>query len=419
MLYHCGLLFEIWTLIICMHRMHNEKVRIDFWTINFSFVSMIILEIIYFFDFNNITSMVIYLTMIGYSFARFRENFSQAVITVILTIVIIATVQFVNAFVVNLSCISNVETRFFIINFITMLITFCVTRGLWMHKLLIAVRTLDHFIILSLVIIVMIVFAMLMESKMRGQMHWMFYVFVIPAIVLVLGLIVKWYMVIKERDCLKGELTVAKGENGKYDDLLLSIRMKEHNFKNHIAALFALSYTTKSYDELVFAQREYYGKIKEENKYVKLLYLGDSIVAGYLYEKFCDVERKNGHVEYDIRGQFSISEVPDYHLMEILGILIDNSVEAQDERPQLKFFFEERDNTLIFKILNPYPYIKYEEMNTWFDLEHSSKGAKHGLGLYYVKQICQKYRANIICRNVGCQGKNWIEMNLEIEKANR
>ena len=92
-------------------------------------------------------------------------------------------------------------------------------------------------------------------------MHWMFYVFVIPAIVLVLGLIVKWYMVIKERDCLKGELTVAKGENGKYDDLLLSIRMKEHNFKNHIAALFALSYTTKSYDELVFAQREYYGNI--------------------------------------------------------------------------------------------------------------------------------------------------------------
>ncbi len=85
---------------------------------------------------------------------------------------------------------------------------------------------------------------------------------------------------------------MAKGENGKYDDLLLSIRMKEHNFKNHIAALFALSYTTKSYDELVLAQREYYGKIKEENKYVKLLYLGDSIVAGYLYEKFCDVERK-------------------------------------------------------------------------------------------------------------------------------
>ena len=205
MLYHCGLLFEIWTLIICMHRMHNEKVRIDFWTINFSFVSMIILEIIYFFDFNNITSMVIYLTMMGYSFARFRENFSQAVITVILTIVIIATVQFVSAFVVNLSCISNVETRFFIINFITMLITFCVTRGLWMHKLLIAVRTLDHFIILSLVIIVMIVFAMLMESKMRGQMHWMFYAFVIPAIVLVLGLIVKWYMVKKERDCLKGD----------------------------------------------------------------------------------------------------------------------------------------------------------------------------------------------------------------------
>ncbi len=55
-------------------------------------------------------------------------------------------------------------------------------------------------------------------------------------------------------------------------------------------------------------------------------------------------------------------------------------------------------------------------MNTWFDLEHSSKGAKHGLGLYYVKQICQKYRANIICRNVECQGKNWIEMNLELRK---
>ena len=62
MLYHCGLLFEICTLIICMHGMHNENVRIDFATVNFSFISMMILEIIYFFNFNNIVSMVIYLT---------------------------------------------------------------------------------------------------------------------------------------------------------------------------------------------------------------------------------------------------------------------------------------------------------------------------------------------------------------------
>ncbi len=92
-----------------------------------------------------------------------------------------------------------------------MLITFCMTRGMWMHKLLTAVRTFDHFIILGLLIIVMIVFAMLMESKMRGQMHWMFYVFVIPAIVLVLGLIVKWYMVIKREGLPKGRINCGKG----------------------------------------------------------------------------------------------------------------------------------------------------------------------------------------------------------------
>lgn len=109
-------------------------------------------------------------------------------------------------------------------------------------------------------------------------------------------------------------------------------------------------------------------------------------------------------------------------LIEILGILIDNAVEAQEssiEIKQLKFQFMEKEVTYIFNVSNPYLYVSYAEIQSWFQIDKSSKGNHRGLGLYNVKELCEKYDANIVCRNKLDDSENWVEFTLEIAKTDK
>lgn len=129
---------------------------------------------------------------------------------------------------------------------------------------------------------------------------------------------------------------------GKYEDLLTSVRLREHGFKNHLAALLSIKYTSRSYEELVAEQERYYSKICDENKYNKLLYLKDSVVIGFLYEKFRVAETMGVKIRCDIKRYFFSMRNANLSLIDILGILIDNAVEAQEssiEIKQLKFQF--------------------------------------------------------------------------------
>lgn len=203
---------------------------------------------------------------------------------------------------------------------------------------------------------------------------------------------------------------------------MTSVRLREHGFKNHLAALLSIKYTSRSYEELVAEQERYYSKICDENKYNKLLYLKDSVVIGFLYEKFRVAETMGVKIRCDIKGTFSQCVMPIYHLIDILGILIDNAVEAQEssiEIKQLKFQFMEKEVAYIFNVSNPYLYVSYVEIQSWFQIDKSSKGKHRGLGLYNVKELCEKYDANIVCRNKLDDSENWVEFTLEIAKTDK
>lgn len=114
--------------------------------------------------------------------------------------------------------------------------------------------------------------------------------------------------------------------------------------------------------------------------------------------------------------------MPIYHIIEMLGILFDNAIEAQTEKSETKrlmFQFEEQEMVYLFRILNPYPYVSYAEIESWFLQNNSKKGKDRGIGLFYVKKLCEEHNANILCRDVEREQENWIEMTLEIKKADK
>lgn len=86
--------------------------------------------------------------------------------------------------------------------------------------------------------------------------------------------------------------------------------MRQHEFKNHIAAIFSTHYTYKTYEKLVQAQEEYCKKILDENKYNSLLLLGDKILAGYLYGKFQEAEDDGIEIDYKVASKIEKTQVP-------------------------------------------------------------------------------------------------------------
>ena len=83
------------------------------------------------------------------------------------------------------------------------------------------------------------------------------------------------------------------------------------------------------------------------------------------------------------------------------------------------FQFMEKEVAYIFNVSNPYLYVSYVEIQSWFQIDKSSKGKHRGLGLYNVKELCEKYDANIVCRNKLDDSENWVEFTLEIAKTDK
>ena len=77
-----------------------------------------------------------------------------------------------------------------------------------------------------------------------------------------------------------------------YQNLITEVRRKQHDFQNHLNTIYSLHYTCNTYEELVKQQEMYMDAIQEENKYSKLLKIGNPIIIGFLYGKFLQAEEQ-------------------------------------------------------------------------------------------------------------------------------
>lgn len=167
-------------------------------------------------------------------------------------------------------------------------------------------------------------------------------------------------------------------------------------------------------------QKEYVHSLREANKYSKLIFLGDSIISGYLYQKFSEIESTGVAIRYKIKGSLAKHVIPAYELVELISILIDNAMEVQSgtaEKKQLLFLLEEQEKQCWFRICIPHPYASYDEIESWFLPKSRKNGEK--LGLYDIKSLCADYHMDLLCKNTLYEDENWIEFAVGIKKADK
>ena len=111
--------------------------------------------------------------------------------------------------------------------------------------------------------------------------------------------------------------------------MITAIRIKQHEFNNHINAIKCLPYTTKNAKELIAEQNRYCDAVLEDTEIVKLLKLESSpVLCGFLYSKLIFAQSLDIYFIYEVDPINVERYVTIHHFIEMTGILFDNAVEA-------------------------------------------------------------------------------------------
>ncbi|MEF9941005.1 MAG: GHKL domain-containing protein [Lachnospiraceae bacterium] len=256
------------------------------------------------------------------------------------------------------------------------------------------------------------------DLKISGTLEVrMIAVFILLIIVILWGLI-DWksqYEIMKKQE---EELKMYQLYIQPLEELVKDIRVRQHEFDNHMNAILNMHVTIDNYEELVASQLEYARLCVQPNnrEFIPLLKISDKILAGFLYSKLIS-NQENVYVELEVCSQEIVSKISEHDLIEIIGTLVDNAYEAcTKEKQHVIMSLDSREDKIYFEIKNQFNKIPLEEIGRFFEKGYSTKGTSgnRGFGLYNAKMIVQKYQGEITVEVEYIGGENYITFKVII-----
>lgn len=424
MLDQLGMILEVLSVIVCLHRMYQRKIRADIRTIALAVGCAAVFIVVNECSLNPEWTIIAYGLTIGYCIRQFGDRFFGGLCSTVITLILLAAMQFIYAFFIDFTGLKRLPNSV-LINVMVLMSCIWVLPKCKLFEIQEYVRKRKIFFLTVIGFVLCSTLVLQYQQRILREVHSDMFIVAIPAILLLIWLAGKLGTSQKENQEMEKELNITHSMERKYEELMKTVRLRQHGYKNHLAAILSTHATCKSYDKLVKAQREYCGSMIQENKYNDLPSLGDRVFTGFLYGKFQIMEEQGVRLKYEISGKLHPGAAPVYYLIEVTGILLDNAAEAvkmgeHDERKgEIFFCFYETADRYGLSVRNPWPYVTYCEIESWFQMGKSTKGEDRGSGLYYVRYLCEQKNWSIICRNRQIEEENWIEFILEFGKADK
>lgn len=220
----------------------------------------------------------------------------------------------------------------------------------------------------------------------------------------------------------KGQIHIYENYLPIVDELIKELRAKQHEFDNHIQAISMLGDTCLTHDELVNELKKYSNYIISDNEIAMLLKLKNKILAGFIYSKYKQAQEKGILLEVIIHDYMANTNVEDYKLVEIMGTLIDNAIEAVEEQKfkneKIILNINSYNNKMELEVKNKSPYINTKIISKIFNKGFStkeSKDSKRGYGLYNLKNIVDINNGKVsVFNEEDNNDNNWIVFNVLI-----
>ncbi|MBQ7943931.1 MAG: GHKL domain-containing protein [Lachnospiraceae bacterium] len=224
----------------------------------------------------------------------------------------------------------------------------------------------------------------------------------------------------RERKNKEKELQLYQIYNKSFEEAIVAIRQRQHEFDNHINAIKSMQYSIENSDELRQAQCQYCDKILLENSLNRLLKQNiEPIVVGALYSKLTSAQNENIEVNQNVHAINFRDMIDIVELIEILGILIDNAVEelrdkVSEQRVLNVQIIAEDEKHFSIEIANTSRKIPNSEIEKFCRNGYSTKGINRGMGIPRLIAIAKKNKAELSMGNVNYEGINYFRVKVLI-----
>ena len=227
-----------------------------------------------------------------------------------------------------------------------------------------------------------------------------------------------WINAENEKKSKAKELQLYELYNKTFEQAVVAIRARQHEFDNHINAIKCLQLTIGNPYELVKAQNEYCDKIIMENSFNRLLKLHtEPILIGFLYSKFMNAKEQGIMVLHDVHAIEVKNRMDICLLIEVIGILFDNATEAllsakDIEKVLLVKILQEDKNIFSVEVANRSRKFLNSEIEKFCEWGYSTKDSNRGIGLARVKEIVKRSKADFLIENICYDSQNYLSFKI-------
>lgn len=286
---------EALIVLSCLNSFYGRKLQLNISVIIFIIADVVLMQAIKYGIVPRYAGILIYMMLAAYCWFNFIGTSIKAVIiNMCLTFILLGCIEIVCTMAVAyiFTSIVSEEVMALIIYLLMSCIYFIVSKVVTLKRISEIMQRPDIVLICVLVTGTIVVVACIFMTKMFEGMHFGEYIFSIISITALLIMSVSWHNYKNKAAEIAAELNAYKLYENSFKNLIDEIRIKQHDFNNHISTIYNQHKLYNTYEELVEHQRIYCDDIVNDNKYTSLLKAGDSAIIGFLYGKFIEAEKK-------------------------------------------------------------------------------------------------------------------------------
>lgn len=418
------ILIELFSILYSLAKFFGRKFEISIHAVVLILLQLFLLTGINHYGTPAYLRSLVYVGQFLYALLYYGESIKVTLVNYFLSAILIVSLQFLLYFpIVYLVSLNDENARL-----IQLIIAFSCMFFIWLLDRWIILKRISKIILKKnklLVCILILILAILginiyQTGRVRGMMLEK-YLQIIYFLAFTVFLIYEWQKSKADAEKKKMQLEMNALYYDAYDQLLMLVRERQHDMKNHISAIVSMGYTIKDYDMLVARQREYCGLVLEQNEEAKLLLSTENpLVIGFVYSKLEEAKAKEIKIEHHIKLISKELFLPEYELVDMIGILMDNAIEALADIParerKISLSLAENEEGLTLTIANTSNFYEKDMTAHFFENGYSSKGKDRGIGLSKLKKLVDKWGGTITVSNELRGESNYLSFEIYIPK---
>lgn len=417
---------ELFLYMYCLAEFFGKKLKIGIYATVLIIINLFVMKGIIDFGFPEYFQSLCYVAMFLYGLLSYGESIKITLVNCFLAAIIVFLLPFF--LYLPIYCLFYPNYEYADIYSLLAFVGSFIIMVLCCHK--IKLKNLSDFCIkrskLILIVTILILCGLgfelyqIMDKRiLKSDLNFLMIYFILFS----LFIIYEWQKSRMDVEKNKAQLEMNRLYYDAYDQLIMLVRERQHDMKNHINAILSLSYTTENYDELITKQKEYCGYVMEQNEKTKLvLSSGNPLISGFLYSKIREAENDNIIIDYKIGIEKNQTAIPEYELVEMAGILLDNAIEAlknvNEEELAKKIYFsiKETEDDIELIVANASPLYEEDMTVHFFESGYSSKGQNRGIGLSKLKRLVQNRKGDVMVYNKLHGNMNYLTFEIRLLK---